>query len=89
MTLCKSFHRSDKVVIDLIGCINKCGIDSYRFDVVVGGIEQNAVDILPSRQFGHLVMTTPYGIVCHFEANRKNTSGQIKIICWFQVATMK
>merc|ERR1711924_524997 len=53
-------HRSGKVVIELIGRINKCGVISPRFDVSLGGIEQLATDLLPSRQFGHLVMTTPY-----------------------------
>merc|ERR1712127_878301 len=53
-------HRSGKVVIELIGRINKCGVISPRFDVVVSGIEQIASDILPSRQFGHIVLTTPY-----------------------------
>lgn len=70
-------HRSGKVVIELIGRINKCGVISPRFDVVVGGIEQLAQDILPSRQFGHLVLTTPYGIMDHDEAKRKNTGGKI------------
>merc|ERR1712094_44206 len=53
-------HRSGKVVVDLVGRINKCGVISPRFDVSLGGIEQLATDLLPSRQFGHLVMTTPY-----------------------------
>merc|ERR1712048_263648 len=70
-------HRAGKIVVDLIGRINKCGVISPRFDVCVGGIEQIATDILPSRQFGHLVMTTPYGIMDHEEAKRKNTGGKI------------
>merc|ERR1711904_599429 len=70
-------HRSGKVVVDLIGRINKCGVISPRFDVALGGIEQLASNILPSRQFGHLVMTTPYGIMNHEEARRKNTGGKI------------
>merc|ERR1711934_812494 len=70
-------HRAGKVVVDLIGRINKCGVISPRFDVTLSGIEQLATDILPSRQFGHLVMTTPYGIMDHDEAKRKNTGGKI------------
>merc|ERR1719207_392761 len=65
-------HRSQKIVVDLIGRLNKCGVISPRFDVALGGIEQLATDILPSRQFGHLVLTTPYGIMDHEEARRKN-----------------
>eukprot|EP00933_Yihiella_yeosuensis_P020189 TRINITY_DN1624_c0_g3_i1.p1 TRINITY_DN1624_c0_g3~~TRINITY_DN1624_c0_g3_i1.p1 ORF type:complete len:131 (-),score=28.29 TRINITY_DN1624_c0_g3_i1:77-469(-) len=70
-------HRAGKVVVDLIGRINKCGVISPRFDVTLAGIVQMASDILPSRQFGHLVMTTPYGIMDHDEARRKHTGGKI------------
>mmetsp|Transcript_20843 Transcript_20843/g.39753 ORF Transcript_20843/g.39753 Transcript_20843/m.39753 type:complete len:131 (+) Transcript_20843:75-467(+) len=70
-------HRSGKVVVDLIGRINKCGVISPRFDVPIGGIEQLASDLLPSRQFGHVVLTTPYGIMDHDEAKRKHTGGKI------------
>merc|ERR1712014_24487 len=70
-------HRSGKVVVDLVGRINKCGVISPRFDVVLPAIEQLASNILPSRQFGHLVLTTPYGIMTHEEARRKHTGGKI------------
>ena len=70
-------HRSGKVVVDLIGRINKCGVISPRFDVERSDIEQLATNILPSRQFGHLVLTTPYGIMDHEEARRKHTGGKI------------
>eukprot|EP00448_Togula_jolla_P021746 CAMPEP_0170591504 /NCGR_PEP_ID=MMETSP0224-20130122/12439_1 /TAXON_ID=285029 /ORGANISM="Togula jolla, Strain CCCM 725" /LENGTH=130 /DNA_ID=CAMNT_0010915373 /DNA_START=72 /DNA_END=464 /DNA_ORIENTATION=+ len=70
-------HRAGKVVVDLIGRINKCGVISPRFDVCIGDIEQLASNILPSRQFGHLVLTTPYGIMTHEEARRKHTGGKI------------
>ncbi|CAJ1378261.1 unnamed protein product [Effrenium voratum] len=71
-------HRAGKVVVELIGRINKCGVISPRFDVSVAGIEQMASDILPSRQFGHLVLTTTYGIMDHEEARRKHVGGKIR-----------
>merc|ERR1712187_747214 len=70
-------HRAGKVIVDLIGRVNKCGVISPRFDVELGGIEQLASNLLPSRQFGHVVLTTPYGIMDHEEARRKNTGGKI------------
>merc|ERR1711924_313192 len=70
-------HRSGKVVVDLIGRINKTGVISPRFDVTLGALEQLATNLLPSRQFGHVVLTTPYGIMDHEEARRKNTGGKI------------
>ncbi|CAK0836141.1 unnamed protein product [Prorocentrum cordatum] len=69
-------HRAGKVVVDLIGRI-LCGVISPRFDVALGGIEQIASDLLPSRQFGHVVLTTPYGIMDQEEARRKHTGGKI------------
>ena len=70
-------HRSGKIAIDLIGRINKTGVISPRFDVKRGGIVQLASDLLPSRQFGHVVLTTPYGMMDHNEATRKKTGGKV------------
>merc|ERR1712085_186686 len=65
-------HRAGKIVVNLIGRLNKCGVISPRFDVTLAQIEQLASDILPSRQFGHLVLTTTYGLMTHEEARRKH-----------------
>jgi small subunit ribosomal protein S15Ae len=70
-------HRSGKIVVNLIGRLNKCGVISPRFDVSLDGLEQLATNLLPSRQFGHLVLTTTYGIMDHEEAKRKHTGGKI------------
>lgn len=70
-------HRAGKIVVNLIGRLNKCGVISPRFDVAIGDLEQLASDLLPSRQFGHVVLTTPYGIMDHEEARRKHTGGKI------------
>jgi small subunit ribosomal protein S15Ae len=32
-------HRSGKIIVELNGRLNKCGVISPRFDVNVGGIE--------------------------------------------------
>eukprot|EP00392_Amoebophrya_sp_AT5.2_P016055 g16294.t1 len=70
-------HRAGKIVVTLTGRLNKCGVISPRFDVTIDQIEQLASDILPSRQFGHLVLTTTYGMLTHEEARRKHTGGKI------------
>ena len=70
-------HRAGKIVLDLTGRLNKCGVISPRFDVTLPDIEQQSSNILPSRQFGHLVLSTPYGIMDHAEAKRKNTGGKL------------
>ncbi|XP_074606032.1 small ribosomal subunit protein uS8 isoform X1 [Acropora palmata] len=70
-------HRSGKIVVNLIGRLNKCGVISPRFDLKVHDIEKWANNLLPSRQFGYLVLTTSSGIMDHEEAKRKHTGGKI------------
>ena len=70
-------HRSNKIVIELNGRLNKCGVISPRFDVPVHEIEKWVVNLLPSRQFGHIILSTTYGIMTHEEARRKKTGGKI------------
>jgi small subunit ribosomal protein S15Ae len=70
-------HRAGKIVVNLIGRLNKCGVISPRFDVAVNEIEKWVTNLLPSRQFGFIVLTTSYGIMDHEEARRKHTGGKI------------
>ena len=70
-------RRNGKIVVQLNGRINKCGVISPRFDVTVDKVDGWAAKLLPSRQFGHLVLTTTYGIMDHEEAIRKGTGGKI------------
>ena len=70
-------HRAGKIVVDLIGRVNKCGVISPRFDVGSGELEQWVVNLLPARQFGHIILTTSYGIMDHEEAKRKHTGGKV------------
>jgi ribosomal protein S8 len=43
-------HRSGKIVVELNGRLNKCGVISPRFDVGVKEIEGWTARLLPSRQ---------------------------------------
>lgn len=45
-------HRSGKVVVNLTGRLNKCGVISPRFDAPINDIEKWTNNLLPSRQFG-------------------------------------
>lgn len=45
-------HRSGKIVVELNGRLNKCGVISPRFDVGVKEIEPWTARLLPSRQVG-------------------------------------
>lgn len=70
-------HRSGKIVIQLNGRINKTGCISPRYNVRLSDMEKWIVKLLPSRQFGYIVLTTSAGIMDHEEARRKHVSGKI------------
>lgn len=65
-------HRSGKIVIQLNGRLNKCGVISPRFNIKLSELEKWTSNLLPSRQFGFLVLTTSAGIMDHEEARRKH-----------------
>ena len=50
--------RNGKIVVDLNGRLNKCGVISPRFDLTLGNFEKFIAQILPSRQFGYVILTT-------------------------------
>ena len=66
-----------KRVVTLNGRLNKCGAVCPRFDCAVGEFEKWDKNILPSRQFGFVVLTTSLGIMDHEEARARNTGGKI------------
>ena len=64
-------HRSGKIVVQLNGRINKCGVVSPRFNVKLSQIENWVAHLLPARSFGKIILTTSAGIMDHEEARRK------------------
>ncbi|ESP01444.1 hypothetical protein LOTGIDRAFT_186221 [Lottia gigantea] len=70
-------HRNCKIVVNLTGRLNKCGVISPRFDVSIRQLEKWTNQLLPSRQFGYLVLTTSGGIMDHEEARKKHLGGKI------------
>jgi len=57
--------------------INKTGVISPRYNVRITDFEKWVVKLLPSRQFGYIVLTTSAGIMDHEEARRKHVAGKI------------
>lgn len=49
-------HRSGKIVVELNGRLNKCGVISPRFDVGVKEIEGWTARLLPSRQVSVILL---------------------------------
>ncbi|GAU87906.1 hypothetical protein RvY_00692 [Ramazzottius varieornatus] len=70
-------HRAGKIVVNLNGRLNKCGVISPRFDLAIRDYDRWLGRLLPSRQFGFVVLTTSSGIMDHEEARRKHVGGKI------------
>merc|ERR1711907_55541 len=69
--------RSGKIIVELNGRLNKCGVISPRFDLTLGKFENFVTSVLPSRQFGYVVLTTNQGIMDHEEARKKHIGGKV------------
>ena len=69
--------RNGKIVVELNGRLNKCGVISPRYDLKSKNFEKFVNAILPSRQFGYVVLTTTYGIMDHEEARKKHIGGKV------------
>ncbi|KAM7057532.1 small ribosomal subunit protein uS8-like [Molossus nigricans] len=70
-------HGAGKIVMNLTGRLNKGGVTSPRFDVQLKDLEKWQNNLLASRQFNFIVLTTSAGIMDHEEARRKHTGGKI------------
>lgn len=57
--------------------LNKVGVISPRYNVQLRDLEKWVVKLLPSRQFGYVILTTSSGIMDHEEARRKHNAGKI------------
>ncbi|RCV23409.1 hypothetical protein SETIT_5G003900v2 [Setaria italica] len=70
-------HRVGKINVELHGRIKDCKALTYRQDLRAKEIEQYRVRMLPTRQWGYVVITTPNGVLDHEEAIRQNVGGQV------------
>ncbi|CAE6478290.1 unnamed protein product [Rhizoctonia solani] len=64
-------HRSDNIVTQLNGHLNKAGAISPRLNVQVNQL------VAPARAFGIMILTTSVGILDHDEARRKHIGGKL------------
>ncbi len=79
----KNFRKTDSnVVVELKGSINKCGAISPNFSVKADGFEIYEKRYLPAKDFGVLIITTPQGMMTHYEAKEKNIGGRLIAYCY-------
>lgn len=63
--------------VQLRGKINDCKVIKPRFSVRRTDFERWEKRFLPARNFGALILTTPLGVLSHYEAREKNAGGQL------------
>ncbi|VCW68858.1 unnamed protein product [Gulo gulo] len=51
-------HRTGQIAVNLTGRLDKCGVISPRFDIQLKDLEKWQNNLLPSRRFGFIVLTT-------------------------------
>jgi small subunit ribosomal protein S15Ae len=71
-------HRGGKIVVELNGRLNKCGVISPRYDISHTEMEDWVARLLPSRLFGVIVLTTSAGIMDHETARSKGVGGKVR-----------
>ena len=69
--------RGGKVIVQLLGRINKAGPIRPRFSVSKDGYEEFEKRYLPSRDIGILVVTTNRGVMSHREAIKQGLGGKL------------
>jgi len=66
----------------LLGNINKCGVIKPRFSTAKDEFEKWEKRYLPAKDFGIIVVSTPYGLVTHNLAKDKQTGGRLIAYCY-------
>ena len=69
--------RFGKFRVQLLGRINICGAVKPRFSMRLDDIEDWEKHLLPSRDIGILVVSTPQGVMSHREAKEKRLGGRL------------
>lgn len=68
--------------ISLIGKINQCGAIKPRYAIKKSDFEKFEKRYLPAKDFGILVLSTPHGVLTHYEAKKKNSGGRLLAYCY-------
>ena len=69
--------RGGEFVISLNGRINSCGAIKPRFSVKLKDMETHEARYLPAKDFGILILTTPYGVMNNDQAREASTGGKL------------
>ena len=71
------YKRQGQFKVELEGNINKCGVIKPRHAVKKDEFEKFEKRYLPAKNFGILIVTTPEGIMTHYEAKERGIGGRL------------
>lgn len=74
--------KGNFLMLNLIGTINKCGSIKPRFSVKHTDFEKFEKRFLPAQDFGILIVSTPKGIMTHYEAKKHGIGGRLLAYCY-------
>lgn len=69
--------RAGLFEVNLAGRINNCGVIRPRFPVGKRNFEVYEKRFLPASDFGILVVSTPQGVMSHYEARKLGIGGRL------------
>ena len=70
-------RKGGEFIISLNGRINGCGAIKPRFSVKLRDMERHEARYLPAKDFGLLILTTPYGVMNDDQAKEASTGGKL------------
>ena len=74
--------RGNYILLTLNGGINKCGVIKPRYSVKNNGFEKFERRFLPAKDFGILFVSTPKGVMTHYDAKSKKFGGKLLAYCY-------
>lgn len=74
--------KGNKLEVNLIGKINKCGVIKPRFAVKSKDYEKFEKRFLVAKNFGVLIVSTNKGIMTHEDAKKQNLGGRLLAYCY-------
>ncbi|MEK6983438.1 MAG: 30S ribosomal protein S8 [Nanoarchaeota archaeon] len=75
-------RRGNYIKVILIGGINKLGVIKPRYSVKVNEFEKFERRYLPAKDIGILLVSSPMGIMTHYDAKTKKTGGKLLAYCY-------
>jgi small subunit ribosomal protein S8 len=74
--------RGGTLKIQLNNKINKIGSIRPRYSCTLDKIESFEKVYLPAADFGIIIMSTPHGLITHYEAKNQKTGGVLVAYCY-------